>query len=737
MKNVILELTRIVQNVALVESLTEQVTVIVNSISEVIDADVCSLYRLKANHSMQLVASHGLQCSSDLTIPAGKGLVGLVAKTRHPINIANAHKHPDYFYAPQAHEEQLKGFCGVPLVRAGEVTGVLVVQSHRAKVLGKEKEAFLVTLASQLALLLTNLPNQQKPTTTNLRVAGVKGAPGLAIGTVRFVTMAALKNVPDAPCDNIEETINEWRDLLTRVKMDISAEQQALSGELATNVSSIFDAYQMLLSDPSLNEKVEMEIRAGHWLPGALKIAIHFFSELFRAMDDPYLKARHEDILQLGDKLFHAWSGHEKGVEALSINEPVVLVGSQVSISQIASIPLEKLAGIVCFEGSSLSHTAVVANALGVPAVMGVGNVKELNNGEQAIVDGNEGAVILKASDAIVREYQTFIGQQRQVASQLTELRDKPAQTTDGQRIRLLTNTGLLADITPGLKNGAEGIGLYRTELTFMVSDSFPSEQEQVEAYQRVFEAYGDKPIYMRTLDIGGDKQLPYFPIENEENPALGWRGIRFSLDNVQLLMTQVRAMLRAAEGAENLHIMLPMVSAIEQLDSFRALLTDACQQLRGEGHQVIQPKVGMMVEVPAAISQLPLWKDRIDFVSIGSNDLSQYLLATDRNNAHVAGLFDHLHPAVLHEVKRTVDAARDCQLPLSLCGEMGSDPAAVVLLIGMGVRTLSMSAAKLPHIKSLIRGISCQQAEQLLAEAMTMTSSRQIRQWVNSAIAG
>ncbi|EGG98661.1 phosphotransferase system enzyme I PtsP [gamma proteobacterium IMCC2047] len=217
----------------------------------------------------------------------------------------------------------------------------------------------------------------------------------------------------------------------------------------------------------------------------------------------------------------------------------------------------------------------------------------------------------------------------------------------------------------------------------------------------------------------------------------MGWRGIRFSLDNVQLLMTQVRAMLRAAEGAENLHIMLPMVSAVDQLDSFGALLTDACQQLRGEGHQVIQPKVGMMVEVPAAISQLPLWKDRIDFVSIGSNDLSQYLLATDRNNAHVAGLFDHLHPAVLHEVKRTVDAARYCQLPLSLCGEMGSDPAAVVLLIGMGVRTLSMSAAKLPHIKSLIRRISCQQAEQLLAEVMTMTSSRQIRQWVNSAIAG
>lgn len=735
MKNVILELTRIVQGVALVKTPAEQVQLIVDSICEVVGVDACSLYRLKLNHEMQLVASHGLDCEGQVTIPAGKGLVGLVAKNRHPINIANAAKHPDYFFIAKIHEERLKSFCAVPLVRSGEVMGVLVVQGVKAKAVSKQNEAFLVTLASQLALLLTNLPSTKKPPAANLHVWGVKGAPGIGIGVASFSTMDSLKNVSDAPCTDIAASIVEWRNLLVTVRAEITAEKQALKGELASNVAGIFDAYQMLLSDPSLNDKVEKEIRAGHWLPSALKSTIHYFAELFRAMDDPYLKARSEDIQHLGNKLFNAWNGGSKDIDYALIESPIILVGTQVSISQIASVPLEKLAGIVCFEGSSLSHTAVVANALGVPAVLGIGSVKELLNGERLIIDGNEGRVILKPSDAVAEEFRAFIDIAQQLNQQLDGLRDEPAQTLDGHRIRLLANTGLLADITPGLKNGAEGVGLYRTELTFMVRDSFPSEEQQLKVYKRVFSAYKNKPVYMRTLDIGGDKQLIYFPIENEENPALGWRGIRFTLDNIQLMMTQIRAMIRAAEGNNNLYIMLPMVTSTHEIDRFNRLLDDACQQLQQEGYIFRRPKTGVMVEVPAAISQLPFWKDRIDFVSIGSNDLSQYLLATDRNNAHVAGLFDHLHPAVLYEVKRVVDTAKECNLALSLCGEMGSDPVAVVLLLGMGVRTLSMSAAKLPRIKALIRSLTCVQAEELLRQALLINNSKGIRSLVKAEL--
>ena len=489
----------------------------------------------------------------------------------------------------------------------------------------------------------------------------------------------------------------------------------------------------MLLADPSLVEGVKSAIKAGYWLPGALRQVVQQHADLFLAMEDPYLRARHEDIWHLGNKLYNAWRGSDRRTVQTG-DGPWVLVGAHVSVSDIASISPDKLTGIICFEGSSLSHTAVLANALGVPAVMGVGILKGIQGGETLIVDGNQGQVILHPGIQVRKEFQRLIDEERQLTGKLQSLRNKPAVTTDGVRIKLFVNSGLLADISPGLASGAEGIGLYRTEIPFMVSDGFPSEDEQVQIYRQLFSAYPDKPVYMRTLDIGGDKPLPYFSI-NEDNPALGWRGIRFSLDNNQLLMTQLRAMIRAADGAQNLHILLPMVSATRELTDFHALLDDACQQLAAEGLTLSRPKTGIMVEVPAAISLLPLWAPRLDFISIGSNDLSQYLLALDRNNARVSAAYDPIHPAVLHEIARIVNTAKALKLPVSLCGEMASDPVAAVLLIGLGIRTLSMSAAKLPRIKWLIRNLALSQAQSLAQKALTLDSGDRIRQCVEARL--
>jgi phosphotransferase system enzyme I (PtsI)/phosphotransferase system enzyme I (PtsP) len=462
---------------------------------------------------------------------------------------------------------------------------------------------------------------------------------------------------------------------------------------------------------------------------------VHYFAEMFHAMDDPYLKARHEDILHLGNKLYNAWRGTHPGADSPPSHMPVILVGAQVSVSDIANVAPGMLAGIVCFEGSSLSHTSVLANAMGVPAVMGVAALKGLHSGELIVVDGNEAQIILHPTEVVAAEFRKLIDQEQAFRKQLDELRDLPAQTTDGVTIKMYANTGLLADISPGLRAGAEGVGLYRTEIPFMVRDSFPSEEEQTHVYERVFAAYVGKPVYMRTLDIGGDKHLPYFPITGEENPALGWRGIRFTLDNIQLLMTQVRAMIRAAGRDGDLHILLPMVTSTSEIDKIRQLIDDACEQLQKENLNLHKPKMGVMIEVPAAISQLPFWKHKIDFVSIGSNDLSQYLLALDRNNARVASRYDHVHPAVLHEVNRIVQIARDNNLPLSICGEMSSDPVAVALLLGMGVRSLSTSAARLPRIKWLIRSVSIVQCEALLRQALTIDSVGEIRRCVSSVL--
>ncbi|MCG8613502.1 MAG: PEP-utilizing enzyme, partial [Pseudomonadales bacterium] len=618
MNKVILELTRIVQEVALVESPSEQVRRIVDSISHVIGVDVCSLYRMADDGDMILLATHGLASSHPIRVPAGKGLVGRVATSRHPLNVADAAGHPDFYYIAETLEERFSSFCGVPLVRFGEVIGVLVVQSRRPEKINDESEAFLVTLASQLAFIVADIsPLMTLISNVNQRIVGVKGSPGIGIGQVQLCHHGGLNDVPDATCEDIEGSVAQWHSLLAAVKEEVKEEQAALGVELSESVTGIFEAYQMLLADQSLTDKVVMEIRAGHWLPAALRMSIHYFAELFRAMDDPYLKARHEDIQHLGNKLFNVWRGVNPVEQmALPDDHPVVLVGPQISVSDMASFPAGSLAGVVCFEGAKLSHTAVLANAMGIPAVMGVGGLKGLKSGEEIIVDGNEGQVILHPNDTVLHEFNQLVTQALSFQHKLDELRNVPAKTQDGIQVRLLANTGLLADITPGIRNGAEGVGLYRTEIPFIVRDSFPTEDEQVQVYGKVFDAYEGKPVYVRVLDVGGDKQLPYFPIHGEENPALGWRGIRFTLDNVQLLMTQVRAIIRAARGQENLHILLPMVSSTAEVETFRRLLDDACAELQEEGLELIYPKLGVMVEVPAAISQLRFWRDKIDFVS-------------------------------------------------------------------------------------------------------------------------
>ena len=735
MKNVIQELAYIVQAVSLAASPDKQVALMVELISDTMAVDVCSLYLVNDQGEMILLASHGLatQAVRKVKLPVGKGLVGLVASSRHPINIADAEQHPTYYYVAETEEERFHGFCAVPLVSGGKVIGVLVVQTTEKRQFSKDEEGFLVTLGAQLALMLDSYQESVDDIERTVRVRGVKGAPGVAIGYSYLCDHGELYEVANSSCDNIDEALTEWRELIARVSQQIDEEQLALGDEMSEGVGGIFNAYKMLLTDATFVGEVEASIRENNWLPGALKQTVQYFSELFLSMDDPYLQARHEDIHQLGNKLFNAW----RGVKTLAHDslEDIVLVGRQISISDIAATPADRLKAIVCFGGSGLSHTAVLANALGIPAVMGTGSISGLAEHKRLIVDGDQGQVYVAPNEMLLREYGKLVEEGHKLSRQLQSLRDEPALTLDNERVKLYTNTGLLTDISPGLNNGAQGVGLYRTEIPFLIRDSFPSEDEQFQVYRQVLEAYQGKPVYMRTLDIGGDKQLPYFPISDEENPALGWRGIRFTLDNSPLLMTQVRAMLRASEGINNLHLLLPMVTSIREIEEFKSILADACDQLHESGVAIVRPLLGIMIEVPAMIAQISFLKGKVDFISIGSNDLSQYLLALDRNNARVASRYDHVHPAVLHELKRILASAKAINMPVSLCGEMAADPVAVVLLLGLGLRTLSMSAAKLPSIKWLIRNLSIVQAKRIVGKALKMDNPQAIRALVGSMI--
>ena len=736
MTGVLNQLARIVQTVALAEQAIEQVNLVVESISTTMAADVCSLYLANTRGEMLLLASHGLAGAAvrKVRIPPGKGLVGLVAASRHPVNLADAEAHPAFFYIAETEEERFHSFCGVPLVHTGKVIGVLVVQGREVRQFSEEEQGFLVTLAAHLALLLANSPlASDKPDAGEGRVSGIRGAPGIGIGFSRLCDHGELYAVANAPCVDTALALRDWHDLLAAVRKEIEQEQQAITEDLSESVAGIFSAYTMLLADPAFLDHVEQGILDGNWLPGALRQAIQHFAELFRAMDDPYLNARHEDIHHIGNKLYNAWRGIRP--ESVRTDRRIILLGAQVSVSDIAAVPTGMLMGIVCFEGSTLSHTAVLANALGVPAVMGTGSIRNLVNDSLLIVDGNSGQIIVNPAGPVLEEYRKLEDDQRFLLQRLEQIREFPAVTTDGTEITLYTNTGLLADISPGLRNGAQGVGLYRTEIPFMIRNSFPSEEEQVAVYRQVLAAYRGRPVHMRTLDIGGDKQLPYFPLGNEENPALGWRGIRFTLDNSQLLMTQVRAMIRASEGLDNLRILLPMISSSSEIDDFRDLLADAISQLRAEGGTAKRPKLGVMIEAPAAISQIPFWTGKIDFISIGSNDLSQYLLALDRNNPRVAARYDHVHPAVLLEIRRILELAGAHRIPVSLCGEMASDPVAVVLLLGLGLRILSMSATKIPQIKWLIRSLPISTAQQLALDALACMYPAEIHSRVETAL--
>jgi phosphotransferase system enzyme I (PtsP) len=402
----------------------------------------------------------------------------------------------------------------------------------------------------------------------------------------------------------------------------------------------------------------------------------------------------------------------------------------------LAEVPEERLVGLVSVRGSRNSHLAIMARALGVPTVVGAEDLPYMRlDHQQVIVDGSVGEVVCNASEGLRQHYEKLHAEDLEIAAGLEELKDKPCESLDGHRLPLLVNTGLVSEVARSLDRGAEGVGLYRTEIPFLLRDRFPSEEEQRLIYREQLEAFYPKPVTMRTLDIGGDKALPYFPI-SEENPFLGWRGIRVTLDHPEIYLAQVRAMMKASADFGNLRIMLPMISNVMELEEALELIYRAHEELLEEGYKMSLPPVGVMVEVPAAVYQARELARRVDFLSVGSNDLTQYLLAVDRNNPRVADLYHSYHPAVLRALKMIVDAGHAEGKPVSICGELAGDPGAAVLLMAMGFDVLSMSAYNLPKVKAVIRQITKPQAVALLNSVLELEDNRDIEEKVNETLA-
>ncbi len=738
-------LRRIIQDINATRDLNEALGLIVTEVKAAIHTDVCSVYMSDYDRGEHvLMATDGLRPGAvgKVRLKLGQGLIGLAASRAEPVNVENAPAHPAFRYIAATGEAPFHGFIGVPIIRRRKVLGVLAAQQREQRKYTADEEAFLVTLAAQLAGCINQAEIRQAldrldrldgdALAGTLFLEGVASARGLAIGEAVVVFPAAeLNRVPDKDIDDPEAEASRFRQAVAVELAELQRLSDRMRLLLAAGDRALFDAYALLLGSDSLVNGTLDRIYAGNWAPGALRATVLEYANIFTEMDDPYLRERAADILDLGQRLLNRLQ------EALAINrhypDHTILMGDEISVSQLLDVPTEKLKGLVAVRGTDTSHVALLARGLGIPAVFGVSNLPSGRlNGREVAVDGYTVRVCIQPSPALRQEYLKLIAEEAELSLGLQHLRDLPAETPDGHRLELHANSGLFADIAAARDSGVQGVGLYRSELHFFLRDHFPGEEEQATLYTRVLRMMDPHPVVLRTLDIGGDKPLPYFPID-EQNPYLGWRGIRISLDQPDLFKTQLRAMLRAGTTYPNLSILLPMIGSIGELSEALELLRSAQTELAEDGVPVRTPRVGIMVEVPSAVYQIEKLIRMVDFASVGSNDLTQYLLAVDRNNDRVAKLYDSLHPVVLAAIGHVVEQVRAAGRPISVCGEMAGDPAGALLLMAMGVDSLSMNLGSLLKIKWLIRSVRYDEAQALLAEVTNLDSAAAIRDRANA----
>ena len=738
-------LRKIVQEVNSAKDLKTALGIIVLRVKEAMGSQVCSVYLLDPEtNRFVLMATEGLNKRSigKVSMAPNEGLVGLVGTREEPLNLENAADHPRYRYFAETGEERFASFLGAPIIHHRRVVGVLVIQQKERRQFDEGEEAFLVTMSAQLAGVIAHAEatgsirglGRQGKGIQEAKFVGVPGSPGAAVGTaVVMLPPADLDVVPDKTVTDIKAELELFQTALEGVRNDMRTLSAKLATQLRPEERALFDVYLMMLDDASLGSEVTNVIKTGQWAQGALRQVVTEHVNRFELMDDAYLRERASDVKDLGRRLLAYLQ--EARQQTLVYPDNTILISEELSPAMLGEVPEGKLVGLISVLGSGNSHVAILARAMGIPTVMGLVDLPYSKvDGIQMIVDGYKGEVYTNPSEVLAKQFAEVVEEERQLAQGLDALRELPCVTLDGHRMPLWVNTGLLADVARAQQRGAEGVGLYRTEVPFMINQRFPSEKEQLAIYREQLAAFHPLPVTMRSLDIGGDKALSYFPIK-EDNPFLGWRGIRVTLDHPEIFLVQTRAMLKASEGLNNLRILLPMISGTHETEEALHLIHRAWGEVRDEGTDVPMPPVGVMVEIPAAVYLTRELARQVDFLSVGSNDLTQYLLAVDRNNPRVADLYDYLHPAVLQALQHVVTEAHAEGKPVSICGEMAGDPAAAVLLMAMGFDSLSMNATNLPKVKWMLRQISLGKAKELLAQLMKIDNPQVIHSSLQLAL--
>ncbi|WP_312980894.1 phosphoenolpyruvate--protein phosphotransferase [Atlantibacter sp.] len=728
------QLREIVEKVASAPRLNEALNILVNDVCLAMDTEVCSVYLADNDRRCYyLMATRGLKKprGRTVTLAFDEGIVGLVGRLAEPINLADAQKHPSFKYVPAVKEERFRAFLGVPIIQRRQLLGVLVVQQRELRQYDESEESFLVTLATQMAAILsqtqlTALFGQYRQTRIRALAAapGVAVAPGWMDSTVPLIEQVSEASTLDP---------GQERERLTFALEEASGEFRRYSKRFAASAqketAAIFDLYSHLLSDPRLRRELFEEVTKGSVAEWAVKKVIEKFAEQFAALSDNYLKERAGDLRALGQRLLFHLDDTIQGPNTWP--ERFILVADELSAATLAELPQDRLAGVVVRDGAANSHAAIMVRALGIPTVMGADIQPAVLHARMLVVDGYRGELLVDPEPVLLQEYQRLVSEENELSRLAEDDVDQPAALKSGERVKVMLNAGLSPEHEEKLGSRIDGIGLYRTEIPFMLQSGFPSEEEQVAQYQGMLQMFNDKPVTLRTLDIGADKQLPYMPI-SEENPCLGWRGIRITLDQPEIFLVQVRAMLRANAATGNLNILLPMVTSIDEVDEARRLIERAGREVEEMlGYTIPRPRLGVMVEVPSMVFMLPHLTNRIDFISVGTNDLTQYLLAVDRNNTRVANLYDSLHPAMLRALSMIATEAQRYCIDLCLCGEMAGDPMCVALLVGLGFRHLSMNGRSVARVKYLLRHITQEEAQTLAKRSLDAQLATEVRHQV------
>ncbi len=747
--------------------LDETLSNIVSLVARRMGTDVCSIYLLEAdNETLRLRATKGLsrRAVGKVTLRIGEGLTGMAAQKRHAIAIEEPQEHPSYRYFKETGEERFHSFLGIPLFDRKNPLGVIVLQTKKPRQFSKDEISALSTIAFQISSIVVNArlldsirqheeENQRVTEAATHALNSLNSLKSLesreeaeeATGQKTLAGNVAYPGVAFGPASILEERLG-FSDILHEEEIDIEAELKSLDSalektciqtiylekrvakRLSENDASIFHTHLMILEDRSFIKKLKKEIRKRHGATYALEKVVAGYIEAFDNMEDPYLRERAADMEDIGRRILANLVG-DTSDRTLRLRHPSILVARQILPSDMASLDTEHLLAIVTESGEKNAHAVIMAKSMGIPAIVAVrGALKNIAPDDSLIVDANSGRIYINPLETVKNEYLRLQEDQNRELCRLDEYRDQPAETADGERITLRANIGLISDISVAKRFGAEGVGLYRTEFPYMARGDFPSREDQYELYSRVVKEFKDQPVTIRTLDIGGDKGLPYFQPPKEDNPFMGWRSVRVSLDNRDIFRTQIEAILLAGQHGP-VKLLFPMISSMDETRECIEVVREAKENLEREGLPYLKDiPIGVMIEVPAAVRMVPQLANIVDFFALGTNDLVQYLLAADRNNPLVSKYYDPLHPAVIQALYEVTDTALSLGKGVCLCGEMATDPLNLLLLLGMGLREFSIPAPFIPRTKAFLKGVSLEMVQHRYTEIHNMDSSSKIR---------